>query len=805
MLTGGSSSSSGEDGGGGGNSNRLDANDPMRSNWCGSDWNDAIAHCSSDDHWCPSGSDADCPGGKICYAGTECKFIADLFPTASPTPAPSGSPTESPVIYGKIDNTRFCGQGWEDAQKTCQISTHCPSGANSECPGSQSCFGGINGCNIIDMQKHLKETGLEIIGSEQTVMESTSVEGSNSTTSILNSNVGVGNDSETEDNSLSYGTKPPAPSEFTLPQPTVVTAEAPSTSPRITPSPVVIDPNAHRPENHVFCGETWTDAMARCSKETFCSSGAQHVCESATDHCWVGITACDAKDWMTEAPVEIIPTPPPSLSPVSATPVTSAPAVPVVSGSTPAPLESIITTNETPDADGISVGQSYCAKSMTQLISQCATLSKCSGSVLCPSGFTCYSNVSCSQGNNDIAATPTDNLQQWVDNTSPPAPSTIFTLSPVMAVGFPPSPPRTSPPITSPPTTNPTKFTLSAEEVAQRFANENNYCGKSLGQILSSCSFSLVTCNDSTLCPLGTYCFGNIVCPDPSTKAPTISPSKATIITPQPSIAVDTTNDSESSVSGQGYCAQSEDLLQASCANAPSCNGSYGTCPLGTFCFQNVICEAIQQKEPPPIPTASPIDECSNLCLTPIEASDCDYVTSLGLDILPCSSIPTVNGVEVPVDGLCSGTGQCGTSLLLNNCPANKDLYLRLESSMCVEAGLGTSGIIPPMGKDKDTSENTTGDVLVSDIGTGDTTTKESEFIGSNGNGSVREESSNEEAFNWGETSPGGEVNDDMEDKSLDIDGWWLQRESSGRAGSGDGRLHLLIMGLSLIVPLLVR
>jgi hypothetical protein len=34
---------------------RLDGNSPIRSNWCGSDWNDAIAHCTDDSHWCPSG------------------------------------------------------------------------------------------------------------------------------------------------------------------------------------------------------------------------------------------------------------------------------------------------------------------------------------------------------------------------------------------------------------------------------------------------------------------------------------------------------------------------------------------------------------------------------------------------------------------------------------------------------------------------------------------------------------------------------------------------------------------------------
>jgi hypothetical protein len=101
--------SSGGDSGGGeeesGGPPRLDGNSPMRSNWCGSDWNDAIAHCTDTSHWCPSGSDSDCPAGKcfgmsyvtlrvkflrtnalsgkICFAGTDCKFVDDLHPTES--------------------------------------------------------------------------------------------------------------------------------------------------------------------------------------------------------------------------------------------------------------------------------------------------------------------------------------------------------------------------------------------------------------------------------------------------------------------------------------------------------------------------------------------------------------------------------------------------------------------------------------------------------------------------------------------------------------------------------------------------
>eukprot|EP00578_Thalassiosira_sp_NH16_P004041 CAMPEP_0181136266 /NCGR_PEP_ID=MMETSP1071-20121207/33089_1 /TAXON_ID=35127 /ORGANISM="Thalassiosira sp., Strain NH16" /LENGTH=240 /DNA_ID=CAMNT_0023222959 /DNA_START=8 /DNA_END=727 /DNA_ORIENTATION=- len=49
--------------------------DPSRNNFCGRDWNSALASCDLDDHWCPSGSDGDCPDGKTCFAGTECKYV----------------------------------------------------------------------------------------------------------------------------------------------------------------------------------------------------------------------------------------------------------------------------------------------------------------------------------------------------------------------------------------------------------------------------------------------------------------------------------------------------------------------------------------------------------------------------------------------------------------------------------------------------------------------------------------------------------------------------------------------------------
>ena len=49
MIVGGGGNKD-EEGDSGGGPTRLDGNSPMRSNWCGSDWNDAIAHCTDTSH-----------------------------------------------------------------------------------------------------------------------------------------------------------------------------------------------------------------------------------------------------------------------------------------------------------------------------------------------------------------------------------------------------------------------------------------------------------------------------------------------------------------------------------------------------------------------------------------------------------------------------------------------------------------------------------------------------------------------------------------------------------------------------------
>jgi hypothetical protein len=143
----------------------IDRDDPTRTNYCGIDWSDAISNCDDDSHWCPDGTDEECPDGKICFAGTDCKYEGDLVPTGSPiippsaSPTPEPLPTQSPVMYNAPENSHFCGTGWENVRTTCRIGSHCPSKDHADCPSGQQCLGWIQGCNIIDFEKHLLETG----------------------------------------------------------------------------------------------------------------------------------------------------------------------------------------------------------------------------------------------------------------------------------------------------------------------------------------------------------------------------------------------------------------------------------------------------------------------------------------------------------------------------------------------------------------------------------------------------------------------------------------------------------------------
>ena len=91
------------------------------------------------------------------------------------------------------------------------------------------------------------------------------------------------------------------------------------------------------------------------------------------------------------------------------------------------------------------------------------------------------------------------------------------------------------PPTTTPPSSKPTMYTLSPDEIQHRLTTPNNYCATSVSEVMSSCSFTLQTCNpgDLMLCPTGTMCFAGLHCPDPNeTETPSISPTKKETLTP---------------------------------------------------------------------------------------------------------------------------------------------------------------------------------------------------------------------------------------------------------------------------------
>lgn len=597
---------------------KFDPDDPVRSFFCGSSFADADGSCFKEDHWCPSGSDKDCPAGKICFSSTSCKFDSDLDPSRAPILSPSAAPTQSPVVYNSIENTRFCGVGWDDASNTCRIGTHCGSGENSDCPEGQSCYGWVSGCNIIDLKAHLLTTGTEIFGKDK----------------------------------------------LPLPEGGVET--------------LIIDLDNIIPEHHMFCGYNFAHASTNCSLATFCSDGINHKCPDG-EKCWSGVTECDASEWLSDqstSPTKLSPTQQPVIIDLIAT--TAEP----VSAETNQPTSfSVITTTD--DAEIVL-----------------------------------------------ITSPPT--------TSSLGASSTIATFSPSLTT-LPPS--LITMPSSKSPTQNqetltlpPTKHSLTEDEITDRLTNYNNYCAKSQDEVLSSCSYTLQTCNDlMMMCPVGTFCFYNILCPDPNPSAiltssenqpnATTSELRTTSPTPQPSFFPVTNSPTQQL---QNYCAGSSLELLSKCNTAPRCNEGDDPCPVNTMCFKDIICDVIQDEtmqgnQPTSAPTYVTSDhvtfhptlsqvhlnsmlpenpfECTGLCLMPIDSSDCGYILSLGLNIPPCNRIEVQNG------DACLATGRCETDLELNNCVNDQDIYIRVESSMCIDAGLlDGNGVISPSSSETQTA-----------------------------------------------------------------------------------------------------
>jgi hypothetical protein len=636
---------------GSGSANKLDSDHPSRTNYCGYDWNSAN-ECK-DDHWCPSGSDSDCPPDKTCFAGTDCKYINDLVPTITPTNNPSSIPTMSPIKYETIENTSFCAKQWDETVNTCRIGSWCPSGDSRDCPSGYKCYTWITGCNILDFQNYYEEHNQEIFGVEHwllpegglpgvedVVVSSESGSSSNKVPQLppaeISSQLGLTSPAEAEAATADESSIPVAsPAEINnnvVPQ--VIRNEP------LTPQPTPFDPDRYVAANHVFCGQTHTDAAARCSPETFCTDGAAtHNCDKVGDYCWAGITTCNAGEWKnrpkTSPPSE-------SLSPSEGMVETSRPTPQWSPEPTESPTFDPNSIMGVPDGNydissdgsytvnGIEMRlkqMSYCATNYNDLMANCATARNCNKWQPCPSGYECYSNVKC--------LVPMD--ETW-DTSS----STVVTDKPTFPpitmspIAEPPaswgSPILTTPTTNPPSSSQPTVYTLSEDEVKQRLSYPNNYCSSSLSEVMSSCSFALHTCNaDDRMCPSGTVCFENIQCPNPdeteapvvsSTRIESVSPTSAPVhrltlkpisepvmttnaptakMTPQPTISP-----SVKSVSPQNYCTTSILEIQSTCATAQTCNDGEPLCPFGMFCMTNYLCSSDDEKDeatPPTIPS----------------------------------------------------------------------------------------------------------------------------------------------------------------------------------------------------------
>lgn len=278
-----------------------------------------------------------------------------------------------------------------------------------------------------------------------------------------------------------------------------------------------------------------------------------------------------------------------------------------------------------------------------------------------------------------------------------------------------------------------------------------------------------------------------------------------TLDKPDPDISTgnDAIDADENSVFKQNYCAQGSEQLAATCAFAPTCNDFDEPCPKGTFCFPQVVCEALanqadedssaQEDEVTPAENNAHLDSvtatdlaCDDLCLSAIANSDCDYVLSMGIHFEPCTGVPS----RVQVGDICIGTGRCGTDLGLNNCPNEQDIYIRLESSMCENQGLDSgSSVIPPISAEvtDNANEDTGGNMQPGD--SSGTSSKAQE-----GNEEATSENLEIGTESWADQVPPTDTDEyetyqegSDEQNNNELTGWWRQ-ENNLAVSMYDGR-----------------
>mmetsp|Transcript_12609 Transcript_12609/g.25139 ORF Transcript_12609/g.25139 Transcript_12609/m.25139 type:complete len:1258 (+) Transcript_12609:175-3948(+) len=447
--------------------------------FCGSSWGDASGNCDDREH-CPEGTDDECSTeGHICFGGTTCDVKlghGNKFKYAN-------------VDYNDISNTRFCGNGWNAAIKSCSIETHCPSGFSDECPKGLSCYGGLK-CNIQDLYEEeaekKEEAGNAPLNSIPRDDERRNMFcGFNWADASKKCNVWCpgGQDEDCPGSEGCFGGTGCYADLVPTANPMFKPSNPPSTLP---PAPY------DDPANNRFCGAGWGMAIENCSFETHCPSGSSDDCP-AGHSCHGGLPSpqCNIVDlWekIKNANKPPEPSPSPTMQPI---------------------FEDDPTNTK------------FCGKSWAEAEGNCSLDTHCPDD-RCPSGSICYGGTSCNSFLMTKKPTEAPTLRPTDEpTTGPPTLSPSPTESPMIPIS----------PTSTPTSEGPTKEVIPAGDMRHSF-----WCGKDWADVNKNCfepctSGQDTECSDSTMKCIA---FTNCRPTQKPTRQPTKKPSPPT--TPQPSL-----------------------------------------------------------------------------------------------------------------------------------------------------------------------------------------------------------------------------------------------------------------------------
>mmetsp|Transcript_24842 Transcript_24842/g.50905 ORF Transcript_24842/g.50905 Transcript_24842/m.50905 type:complete len:882 (-) Transcript_24842:147-2792(-) len=376
------------------------ANNP-ENKFCGITYDEAQAFCYLPPQQslpCPNGADVDCPYNLPCWTITDpC--------TQPPTLRPTVSPTNSPITRRSDDPTdhNFCGLGFDNLF---ECAVHCPGGSLDECPPGQICY--------FDTQCDARIEG-SLLGAP-----------------------------------TPHPTNPPVPVLVDQPDPASPSAAEPpqstSESEEVAEGeadPPVLDGPQDPDKN--FCGPTFNDAAAVCSRETNCRTGLNEECPEG-EYCWSFIPDCDIKNMPTPAPtISFSPTPAPSPKPQTDIPTA------------PRPTDSPITKDDIRNFF-------FCGIDWMDASTRCYKQCLSGHHIECPEGEQCFAQAECKKGVIPQTPQPTTSSPTEMTGTHPPTSSFLPTPYPTTS----PKPTETireptESPTTSEPTNRPTYGTCEGQ------------------------------------------------------------------------------------------------------------------------------------------------------------------------------------------------------------------------------------------------------------------------------------------------------------------------------------------------------